>query len=280
MQKCQIRQHKRMRTMKKPTYLSAPWIYPAGLVFALLIVSVGLYTQVLTTKDILTPVVAIFGTFFGATFAFRLTEAKETRTLSNSRREALNRALFTFIRQANAVHQLARSFQEFPSKFEGAFLMPALKPPGYDELVFNISELDFLLDSTNPGILLQLSIEEERFHQMISAIQIRNEFYVEEVQKALSDKQINGKKISVNQLKALLGERLFDGAVNGSDAARKHVMAAEESLPKSHAELLKLAKELYPDNKFISYEKIEIEAAHAEPLVQLDSPEPDYRWKW
>lgn len=264
--------------MKPSSSFSPPWTYPLALLVAVLVVVAALHTGELKIKDILTPVLAIFGTFFGATFAFRLNEAKDFRSLSNSRREALNRALFTLARQTNAVHQLSRDFQKYTSRFERAFNMPAMKPPTYADLVFNMAELDFLLESTNPSILFILSIEEERFHQTISAIQIRNEFYVDEVQKALSAQKINGKATTAAKLEALLGDRLFHGAMNGADMAWQHVTNTNLSLHHAQTELLKLAKEIFPGHKFISYEKVEA-AAPEEPAKSFETSKIDYRWK-
>ena len=260
--------------------LLAPWVYPVALIAAALAATAAVLFGELKVKDLLTPLLAIFATFFGATFAFRLNEAKELRALSNSRREALNRALFTLIRQANAVRQLTRDFQKYSSQFERAFNMPAYSPPTYADLTFDFSELDFLLDSSKPSILFALSIEEERFHQMISAIQIRNEFYVGEVQKAMAVHQVNGKKITAAKLEALLGERLFHGAVRGAEEAWQHVIKTDSSLPEIYEELRQLAKEIYPAHRFIDYEKVELATSPVETSKSIESFPADYRWKW
>lgn len=265
--------------MKTSLPFSPPWTYTVALITSVLVVVVALNTGVLTTKEILTPVMAIFATFFGAMFAFRLNEAKDLRSLSNSRREALNRALFILIRQKNAVHQLELGFQKYTSLVERAFNMPAMKPPAYADLVFSMAELDFLLESKNPAILFMLSIEEERFHQTISAVQIRNEFYVDEVQKALSAQKINGRATTLLELQALLGERLFHGAMNGADMAWQHVTNTNLSLQHAHAELHKLAKEIFPGHKFLSYDKVEATVSE-EPAKPFETSKIDYRWKW
>lgn len=238
-----------------PTASHLPrWTYPFALVIAAAAVATAVYIDALSLKELITPVLSLFGTFFGATFAFRLTEEKEARKLNNSRREALNRALFVLVRQANAVHQIARDFEKFPAPFEKAFNLPALKPPPYQDLVHNLSDLDFLLDSPNPGLLMELAIEQERFHQAFESLRIRNELYVGEVQPALAKLALNGKNVSVEQAANLLGERLFGGAMNGAEIAWQHISSSNVSIPAVHKALLLQAKALFPGRKFITYD--------------------------
>ena len=172
----------------QPTTSRLPLLTYAFALFATAVtIAIAVFTNTISLKDLITPVLSIFGTFFGATFAFRITEEKELRKLLNSRREALNRASFILIRQANAIHQLYRDFERFPSPFEKAFNLPALKPPSYQDLEHTLSDLDFLLDSSNPSLLMEVAIEQERFHQALESLRARNEFYVEEVQPAIAN---------------------------------------------------------------------------------------------
>ena len=230
------------------------WVYPLSLLVAAAIVAVAVYSDLLPPKELIAPVLSLFGTFFGATFAFRLNEDKEARKLNNSRREALNRALFVLVRQANAIRQIARDFERFPAPFERAFNLPALKPPPYQDLVHSLSDLDFLLESTNPGLLMELAIEQERFHQAFESLKVRNEFYIGEVQPALAKLALNGKSVSIEQTANLLGERLFGGAMNGAEFAWQHLSASNLSIPIVHKALLLQAKALFPRHKFITYD--------------------------
>lgn len=240
----------------QPTTSRLPLLTYAFALFATAVtIAIAVFTNTISLKDLITPVLSIFGTFFGATFAFRITEEKELRKLLNSRREALNRASFILIRQANAIHQLYRDFERFPSPFEKAFNLPALKPPSYQDLEHTLSDLDFLLDSSNPSLLMEVAIEQERFHQALESLRARNEFYVEEVQPAIAKLALNGKLVSVEQAAGVLGERLFGGAMNGAEIAWQHISATNTSIPVVHKALLKQAKELFPKQKFITYER-------------------------
>lgn len=230
------------------------WTYPFVFVVAALAIALAVYIDALSLKELVTPILSLYGTFLGATFAFRLNEAKEMRKLSNSRREALNHALFVLIRQANAIHQLTRSFEKYPSLFEKTFNFPALKPPPYQDLVHNISDLDFLLESTNPNLLMKLAIEQERFHQAIESLNLRNQFYLEEVQPALAKLSLNGKSVSAEQTAELLGEMLFGRTMNEAEIAWQNISASNTSIPVAHKELLVQAKAMFPGSEFITYD--------------------------
>jgi len=238
-----------------PPTASKQWAYVAALTAVLLAAALGLYSEVISLKDLLVPTLSLFSTFFGATFAFRLNQDKEAKKLETERREALNRASFVLIRQWNAMDQLVRQFQTYPPPFARAFNMPAFKPPAYEDLSHSIAELDYLIDSSNPGLLMDLVVEEERFHQALEALRIRNEFYVNEVQPALEKHELNRKTVTPEQVRALLGERVFEGAMNGAGTAWEQIFAASESLPKVHQALLAQGRKLFPGKKFITYER-------------------------
>ena len=176
--------------------------------------------------------------------------------LQDPRREAMNRALFVLIRQANATHQLFREFEKYPSHFEKAFNLPALKPPLYQDLIQNLADLDFLLGSPQPGLLMDLAIEQERFHQAIECLKIRNDFYITEVQPAVAKFALNGKTVTLEETASVLGERLFGGAMNGAQIAWDHISANNVTIPAIHKRLFAQAKILFPGHHFITYEKI------------------------
>lgn len=230
------------------------WMYPLALAAAILAVTITIYTGAASLKDLVTPLLSLFSTFFGATFAFRLNEEKELRKTHALRREAINRALFVLVRQTNAIHQITQNFEKFPSLFEKAFNLPALKPPPYQDLSQSLSDLEFLVETSTPSLLMQVAIEQERFHQALESIRIRNEFYVVEVQPALAALALNGKRVTVEEMAASLGERLFSGAMSGAQSAWEHASLCTQSIPTVHKALFQEAKLLYPEHKFISYE--------------------------
>ena len=229
--------------------------YTGIAVAATVAVALAFIQDAIGAKEIATAVLALLGTFLGATFAFRLNQDKDEKKLHKDRREALNRAMFVLARQANAVHQLKRDYEKFSDPVDRAFNLPALKPPTYSDLVHNFADLEFLLESADPNILLRLTVEQERFQQVIESIKTRNEFYVNEFQPKLAAVALNGRVTSVQEASTLLGERIFGGAMNGAAIAYQHLCASDSSLPEMQDALLAAAKQIYPGSKYVKYAK-------------------------
>lgn len=202
-------------------------------------------------KEIGTSFLAFVGTFLGGVFAFRLNENKEIRKLEKERKAALNGALFILLRQYNAINFLAKAMEPYKSDFEKAFNCPALQPPAYSDLKQDFVELNFLLETPEPSVLMRLSVEEEGFHQTLESIRIRNECYVKEVQPVIAQHGFNKRAVLGDEIKAVLGERLLGSAMNTSLYMYENVAEARKNLPTVHDELFSLAKKLYPDSKFI-----------------------------
>jgi hypothetical protein len=205
-------------------------------------------------RDIAALCAALLGTFLGALFAFRLNENKESELLRKEQITALNSALFYLIRQSNAVIMYNRYLAPWNSTIDRAFNLPAHKLPDYSNLVQDFGRLAFLMDS-HPNILMKLVIEDERFHQALEAIRIRNEFYVQEVQPALACLDIQGKDIGAEQLKIGLGERIFGAAITGSEDVYEHIPACVKSLKSMSDDLFFVAKELFPKETFIRFQE-------------------------
>ena len=226
-------------------------------VYAIVLFIVGvtatylLWSGVIGAREVGTAFLALIGTFVGALFAFRLNENKEIRKLEMERKAALNRALFVLLRQYNAMRSLGKEIEPFKSEFERAFNCPALQPPPYSDLKQNFSELNFLLESPEPGVLMRLSIEEEGFHQALESVRIRNDVYVREVQPVIAQAGLNRRAVPVEEIQAALGERLLGSAINTSKYMYRNVDEAVRNLPSVHKELFSLAKKLYPRDKFI-----------------------------
>ena len=89
--------------------------------------------------------------FLGATIAFRLNEDKEKKANEEKQIQAINSALLIMIRQHNALNLLKKYLESFPNDNQAAFNMPALQPPSYNDLIQDVSSLEFLINSNNLG---------------------------------------------------------------------------------------------------------------------------------
>ncbi len=195
----------------------------------------------------------LLSAFIGAYLAFALNDRREAAKKSRENKAAMNRSLFVLARQSNAVENYKRLMAEYKSSEERAFSMPAFTPPSYAELSHDFDGLAFLLESSEPQLMMELSIEQERFEQTIKAIQTRNDFYVSEIQPAMTHKNLMERMLHINAIREALGERLFGGAMDSAKSVFQHVTSTSESLPEMHNRLHNIAKDLFPGAKFISF---------------------------
>jgi hypothetical protein len=224
---------------------------------AILLIGYELYTAKLDMKDLGTGLIALLGTVVGATLAFKLNEDREHEREHAAHRIALNRVLFTIARQRNAIRFLSQEIEPYKTSFDRAFNFPATVPPPYKDLIFQFETLDFLLESDNTNCLYRLSVEQERFHQVIESLNIRNEFYVRELQPEMARLKLNNKSIKLDEIQSLLGERLYGTAINSAEIYNSHIATSMESLCNMQKEIWDVAKKQYPKHQFIKYiEKI------------------------
>jgi len=213
------------------------------------------YEDILTTKEIAGFLLATLGTFLGAFFAFRLNEHKDKDKIIREQKKALNRALFILGRQQNVLLLLNEHLSLFKNEFERTFNLPALSLPSYPDLIQNFQELDFLFESSQPNILMMLAIEQERFYQTMESIRIRNTFYVNEVLPEIHRLELNHKELTLSQISKVLGEKIFGEAINGTRSLYFHVEQGNKSISELLETLFKLAKEIFPDERFPKFER-------------------------
>ena len=114
------------------------------------------------------------------------------------------------------------------------------------------SDLVFLLEKS-PQLLFELSIEQERFDQILEAVRIRNGFYVDEVQPAIERTGMLGRFVGLIEAERLLGQRVFGAAISQAKTVFVHLNSSKESIPPAVNKLRATAKEHFPETKFVSF---------------------------
>lgn len=198
-------------------------------------------------------ITAAIGAFLGAYFAFQLRKYEEKTGKTEKQKSSIDEALLILIRQANALQNIYNDLKKYKQPHERAFLLPAIKPPSYSDLKQNLQSLNFLIDHQEVQTILILSIEQERFEQAMHAIEIRNVFFVQEVQPVLSQHNLNDKQISLPELKELLGERLYHGSINSSSEMYQHIEKTSKTIIEMIEILRTAAKNIFPGSKFIGF---------------------------
>jgi hypothetical protein len=239
------------KQMKKFTFSSM--VYSLIVLVTIIIIGILYNDGKLELKDIGTGLLALVSTFLGATIAFRLNEDKEKKANEEKQIQAINSALLIMIRQHNALNLLKKYLESFPNDNQAAFNMPALQPPSYNDLIQDVSSLEFLINSNNPKILLNIINEQERFYQAIESWKMRNNFYINEFQPIVSEKRLKKHSFSNQEAKDVLGERIFETLIISVRESRSHIIKSCESLPLIYKELREVAKKQYPNEKFLDY---------------------------
>lgn len=199
-------------------------------------------------------VIIAIGAFIGSWSAVKLNENKEAANSYRLRKEALNQAIFVIARQMNAMRLIKKDIEQYQEGVHRAFNLPAQKPPKYSDLKQDINSLSFVLETDTPQILLELTVEQERFDQAIESINVRNEFYVSQVQPAISQQGLTSLRVTMQQLREALGERIFEGAMQGARGLSSHVVETDKSLPQMYSRLLDYSKKHFPGEKFVHWE--------------------------
>lgn len=243
--------------------------YNAIALLILLVILVGLFTGILSVNSAAPLVLSSFlSTFLGATYAFRLNEKKEADKKRDERRAALQLALFTMARQYNSLVNLWNSVKDWKKRGDRAINMPALHLPNYEKLSLDFERLTFLLDTPNPMLLLELTIEQERFTQTILAAIMRSKFHVDEVQTEIAKRSLNRKEMTLAEMKDAIGERVFGTIENQTNDLFTHLSSSMRSLPVAAKKLFEIAKDEYPDKKFASVQFLTADESEKDALVE------------
>lgn len=234
------------------------WNYSSKLYSIIVFVTISIvgilfFSGVIDGKDIGTASLALIGTLLGATIAFRLNEDKEKKLNEEKQIQAINSALLIIIRQYNALKSLEKEFKNYSNDIQAAINLPAIQLPDYNDLNQNISSLEFLINSKDPSILFKIIIEQERFHQAIASWQVRNDFYLNKFQPIVSEKNLNRQSFSLAQSKMILGDIVVETLINSVINSKDLVIKSCETLPIAFQDLRKIARELYPNQRFLEY---------------------------
>lgn len=204
---------------------------------------------------IINGLIILIGAFFGSYSAFKLNDKKSIQENYLAEKAAINKGLFITCLMMNAIKSVCKSYGPYESSPSRPFNLPAIKPSNYDHLRFDFESLCFLLEDS-PQLLMDLDVEQKRFEMVFSAILLRNNFYVNEVQPVLSDSGLSNGDVTKEALKKTLGDRLFYGLENYTNEIYFHLKLTDKSLNEMYEEIIAEAKKRFPNEKFIKWQSI------------------------
>ena len=203
---------------------------------------------------LLSALATLVAAFSGAWFAFYLNTKNRVEREQQKKILTLNAAIFTLMRQRNAAENMWNSFRNHPTNESLAFEMPALKVNEYERIKQDLNSLAFLSAGKGVNVLLELTVEEERFEQMMFAIRQRHQHTVDTVMPEMMAAGLTDRPVTIADIKAGISDKAFVGALQAAKHAREEVRAFRESAMGMHRKLRSVAKDLFPDGRFIEYE--------------------------
>ena len=205
----------------------------------------------LAAKDIGSAILTGISTLIGAFYAFRLSERKEKVGESARRIHALNKALFSLSRQVNVIQYIRVEVSPYDTDEKRLFCCKAAMPPDYSEVRVDLESLSFLLDSHDPDLLLRLSVEQDGFHQVMRAISLRAQYFVDQFQPAMMASGIMPGPFTLSDAREKIDSLVLDSALNYTTSM---FTALDEALPRLQNicdELEELSRQLYPKERFL-----------------------------
>jgi len=192
----------------------------------------------------------LIGAFVGAFAAFKLKSKDDKDKKHTEEKMAMNKAIFVCMRQSNAIKNMHKVVSKHKSELDKAFRLQAMKPPCYDDLKYNFDELGFLLEQ-HSELIMDLVIEQERFEQTFKAVEIRNEFYINEVHPTLIALNTDGKSFRKIDFSDAIGERLVNRAISHANGMWFHIEETDKSILEMSDKLESVSREVFPGEKFI-----------------------------
>lgn len=199
--------------------------------------------------------VILAATFFGALIAYQLQNTREKITAEKEQINSLNIALFTLLRQVNALAVFKKDLDALRNDKSRFFKLQPWQTSSYDDVKFDFKSLSFTLSTKDPNILHNLLIEQERFEQTLNAIKIRSEYQVKTIQPLLEDTNIGNKKLPFNEVENIIGKYKLEGIILGTNNVYEHVDKTFLSSKKMLEELHAFAKICYPKVGFIKIDE-------------------------
>lgn len=202
-------------------------------------------------KDFLPAVATLVAAYAGVWYGYTLKQKTVNKDQRSRHIGIGDRALFTIWRQLNTIAQLQEDviakYRNYPA---APLAMPPVTVPIDDTNRIDIDGLAFLLDHGKPELLVNLYIAETRFVHAVDAIRRRSVLHANEVQPKLENRIPDGRNLTPEELRKIIGIRLFSLLVDQTREVIAKTDDAVETLEAVAAELHSALKTIFPEGKF------------------------------
>jgi hypothetical protein len=195
----------------------------------------------------------VLSAFAGTSAAFYLERSKKEDEEKKKELSAGNRAIFLISQQYNILNTLKNQLIEPYKDNPGAWVnIPAVLPRCHDDLRFDVAALEFLLDSSNPNILGELLVAEQRFLEAIKTVNERSILHRDRLQSQIAAlKYERGTYVLPGELEAGLDKEVVGGLKTLTAALIEHVNEGMEGLTNVYRKLADHLSMMFPGKRII-----------------------------
>lgn len=204
-------------------------------------------------------IASLVAVFSGAYIAFRLNQSKEVRIENERREESLNYSIFNLYRMINAVQRMAIYVGQYQDEESLAFSFRRNHHMDFDDLAFDYEKIAFLMKSSDPEILVDISDNHKKFRYFLVAIKCRKDFYEKHVDPIVFETFQDEERISVDDLKQALNPRVFRTCITLSQDIKDITEETLESLESMHGSLTDLLNRDFADLQVSNFVRIDPE---------------------
>ncbi len=198
----------------------------------------------------------LLAAFCGAWFAFLFAKWQSKADEKNYQAAAANRALFVLTRQFNALENIRRQrLVLLEDKLDRHLSLMPSPELNYSQWRVDFSSLQFLLATSNTELLLDLMLQDEKFHAAVQSINERSKLHLQSVQPLLvrAGFETNA-NYPLDQFEEALGPHVTARIRSATDEVYLHVSKSCESSPQIVATAAKSFEEIFPKHKFLYFD--------------------------
>jgi len=202
-------------------------------------------------KDLLPTAATLIAAYAGAWYAFSFNQAAISKDLRSRQAATGARAMFTLWRQINTIAQVQEDvinkYRNYPP---APLAMPPISIHSEGTVRIDIDGLGFLLDHKKPDLLANICIAETRYIQALDSIRQRSDLHKNEIQPKIEDKIPLDRNLSPEELREIVGTRLFHQLVEQTKSVIARTDDAVETLETVAADLHAALKSIFPEARF------------------------------
>lgn len=203
--------------------------------------------------------VSVFSVFVGAFTAFRFNFYLDSYRNREREIKSIRKVLFKIGVMRNTVNLVRKSIQDYMnSDVAMAFMMPPINIYHSPAMDIDPGELDFLIESKDPDVLLSLSTNQYNFAQMLKTIELRSAHYSEVMRPAALKSGLHEQQATKADILDGLGDLIYNESINYAQTLKAFVLECEEKLLLSQERLIDIAKLKYREGHFPNYMPLEL----------------------